>query len=325
MARSLYYGHAQTQGLVSEAYRCINEIQLSTTLAPGPTHHPSYPPNSGNAQLYQDDGGPPTPTSVGYQPRDVSPPGGAPPNYLPPQQGLGTGHFLDPRSSQPASPIQLNHTPPYPQIEQLESRPQRSIDDFGVNISSSSMPPNGASDRFATYPEKGRPGGIRGGYALRDGPPPLGGPRESDGSFPSSVADALGPSTPAPVQPGSIQEPAPNYDAPYTLTQGPSNWPVTHTQGNLSVGSHDGVVLAYTATEERQHEDPSQAHEDDRHVRFGEVSDVNEEIERRGGPHQPSSSPQQQHVQPSAMRTSVDSGNYSPSFVPCHCSFHAKW
>jgi hypothetical protein len=134
----------------------------------------------------------------------------------------------------------------------------------------------------------------------------------------------LVPSRPAPVPPGGIQEPAPNYDAPYTSTQRPSDWPATHTQGNPSVGSRDEVVLAYTATEERHHEDPSQLHEDDRHVRFGQISDVDEEIERRGGPHQPPSSPQQ-HAQPSAMRTSVDSGNYSPSFVTCYSSFHAKW
>jgi hypothetical protein len=50
-------------------------------------------------------------------------------------------------------------------------------------------------------------------------------------------------------------------------------------------------------------------------VRFGATSDVDEEIERRGGPHQPPSSPQQQHAQPSAMRNSLDSGNYSSSLV----------
>lgn len=282
MARSLYYGHTQTQALVSEAYRCINEIQLSTTLAPGPAPaRPSYPPNSNTAQLYQGEGGPSTPTSMGgFQPRDVSPPGGAPPNYLPPQQGLGTGHFFDPRSSLPASPIQPNYTPPYPQIESHEPRPQRSVDDFGVHTSSSSMPPNGANGRFATYPEKGRPGGTHGGYALHNGPS-LGGQRESDGSFSSSVANAFGPSRPTPGQFGSIQEPAPNYDAPYTPTQEPSNWSATHIPGNPSVGSHD-VVLAYAAMEEHRDEEQGQLPED---VRFGEVRDANEEMERRGGPH----------------------------------------
>ena len=69
MARRLYYGHTQTQALVSEAYRCINEIQLSTTLAPGPAPaRPSYPPNSNTTQLYQGEGGPSTPTSMGPAP-----------------------------------------------------------------------------------------------------------------------------------------------------------------------------------------------------------------------------------------------------------------
>jgi len=66
MARRLYYGHTQTQALVSEAYRCINEIQLSTTLDPGPAPaRPSYPPNYNTTQLYQGEGGPSTPTSMG--------------------------------------------------------------------------------------------------------------------------------------------------------------------------------------------------------------------------------------------------------------------
>jgi hypothetical protein len=296
MARSLYYGHARTQSLVSEAHRCISEVQLSTSLAPGPIpHRPSFLPQSSTAQLsFQGSIGPATPPSVAYQSHDM---GGAPPNYLPPQQGLGTGQLFD-RSSVPPSP--------------LEVIPRRSIDDFGVNISSAAYP-NGSERRFATFPEKGRPGGIHGGYALRDGPPSLGAAHEASSSFSSSVADALGP----PKQPpgtipgqfGSIQEPAPNYDAPYTPPQGPSNWNAAHTRQNPSNGSHDDVILAYAAMDDPQHGEQGHAHDDDRHVRFGEVRDVDEEIERWGGPHQPPSSPRQQHTQPSAMRSSLDSGN----------------
>lgn len=300
MARSLYYGHLKTQSLVSEAHRCISEVHLSTSLAPGPSLSlPTYPPGSSTTQLsYQGSGGPSTPTSVGFQPHDFNPPGGAPPHYLPPQKGLGTGQFFDPIPPSPHEPV-----------------PPRSVDDFGVNMSPSPAFPNGPDGRFATFPEK-RPGGIHGGYALRDNPPSLGASHEASGSFSSSVADTLGPLRQASTTSthlGSIREPAPNYDAPtYEPLRGQSSWSATHTQGNPSNASQGDAVLAYTAMEEHQIEGHGQGLDDDRHVRFGQVSDVDEEIERRGGPHQPPSSPGQQHAQPSAMRNSSDSARDPP-------------
>lgn len=296
MARSLYYGHAKTQSFVSEALRCMNEVHLSTSLAPGPSA-PSQPgyPHDHNISRFDSA----TTTSVGYQPRDASPPGGAPPNYLAPQQGLGTGQLFDNAwSSVPPSQM-----PPYPQIES-----HRSVDDFGVTHNTS----NGAEGRFATFPEKARPGGIHGGYTLRDGPPLLRSPHEADSSFSSSVDEALGPShrppSNLPGQFGSIRGPAPMY----TPLQESSSWTLTDPRGNSSNDSHDDAVLAYTATDEHRNKGQSESHGDDHtqpgHVRFGEVSDVDEEIERRGGPHQPPSSPQQQHPPPSAMRNSLDSG-----------------
>jgi hypothetical protein len=323
LARSLYYGHSKTQSLVSEAQRCISEIQLSTTLAPGPSAPRSsrpgessttYPPH----QAFQNGPGssiPSTPTGTGYQLHDVSPPSGAPPNYLPPQQVLGTGQLFDQsRSNMSAPPIKQNEILSYPQIDEHH----RSVDDFGVNPNTLSGHGDSADGRFATYPGNSRPGGIHGGYTLHDDPPSLGAPHEADGSFSSSVANALGPSQQQPDtgvgRLGSVHKPVPNYDAPmYTPPQGPSNWNATHTKGKPSNASQDDVMLAYTAMDDHQRELDHQhlpGPDDDRHVRFGAVSDVDQEIERRGGPHQPPSSPQQQHSQRSAMRNSSDLGNY---------------
>ena len=325
MARSLYYGHPKTQSLVAEAHRCISEVHLSTTLATGPSapHRPGYLPKPSTPQLSylgnamdagHGSGGPSTPISLGYNPHDAYPPIGAPPIYLPPQQGLGTGQFFD--HSVSASPTLPSKMSPYPQIETHEPAPRRSLDDFGVNVSTPSGPAEGTNGRFATYPGKGNTSGMQGGYTLRNGSPSLGGSHEGDGP---SVADALGPSqeppNATPGELGSIHNPATDYEAPmYAPPQGPSSWNATHKRGNPSNASQDDAVLAYTAMDEQQGE--GQGHDDERHVRFGEVSDVDEEIERRGGPHQPSSS-HQQHAPP-AMRSSLDSGGHpSLSYVPC--------
>ncbi|KAG6884369.1 hypothetical protein C0993_011711 [Termitomyces sp. T159_Od127] len=176
MARSLYYGRQKTENLLSEAYRCINDVVLSTVLPnPSPQHffpEPEQkqfaPPNlptgygmQGATQL------PVQPTQSAFQIPELtshnewqpqsqpqSPflpraeqshnPGDQHPN-LPVPQGSGTGQF----SEQPDSPahFDLSHqhqrypsqpAQPHspPYTVEEPAAPPRSVDDFGINTNS---------------------------------------------------------------------------------------------------------------------------------------------------------------------------------------------
>ncbi|KAF9457410.1 hypothetical protein BDZ94DRAFT_1202761 [Collybia nuda] len=363
LPRSLYYGQPKTESLVSEAHRCINEVALSVVPSSN-TQRPNVPQlnntlHQSQHTSYQDGtvdprtGFPLPPAAGGWSPpysNDIAPTSDRPPNYLLPPQNLGTGHFLDqPNMSAPGSPTQPQYAtqtmPHYPQIEQHESVPQRSVDDFGVNQGPSSPidPPGpGGAGRFATFPVKTRtPGGS--GFALRDDPPSLNSHQEVGDSFSSSVAEALGTSQPHQQYESpprvSLDRPAPLYEnAPmYSPPQGPPPGAYTGSiqdyntsppsQGGLYPASHTGQtgrhspndtdddpVLAYMTTPHDDHDNDIDqphpgGHDVGKHVRFGRVSDVDEEIDRRGGPHQPSNGHPPQYAQPSQKRLSMDSGH----------------
>ncbi|GLB40883.1 putative eisosome component PIL1 [Lyophyllum shimeji] len=311
MARSLYYGRAQTEQLLTEAHRCMNEVVMSTV--------PSNPTNTQNAVQQTQQGYPqhtpqssfqgepqPQPTfeAMGARPSndwsphnsiDMASAGGAPPNFLPAPEGLGTGQFLDQPGSPtapPGSPTHQRHpsgadAPYNPEAAPPDRGPPRSVDDFGVNAGSRPIDPPvpGTGGRFATFPVKNRPSGLT-GYTLTDAP------RHESGSFSSSVAQTLSSSQ---SPPGTIPQPtfsgfnrpelyqaanAPSYAAPQHLPPGAAapqaglGMSLQHEESN--VPSDDEGGLAYMTNGDEPHE-----HATSRHVRFGGVDNVNEELERR--------------------------------------------
>lgn len=298
------------------------------------------------------------PATDGWSPHNSSDmaPGGGPPNYLLPPQNLGTGNFLDQSNmGTPGSPTHPQYAsqtmPHYPQIESYEPVPQRSVDDFGVNQSPSDPPGIGGAGRFATFPVKNRaPGGS--GFSLRDDPPSLNAHHEVGDSFSSSIAEALGTSQQQQQQHEapprvSFDRSAPVYEntPTYSPPQGPppgaytgsmQDWNANpQNQGGMYLpptqghpGRHspnqpeDDALLAYMTTPGDDHNidqipHPGE-HDEGKHVRFGRVSDVDEEIDRRGGPYQPSNADPPQYAQQSQNqnRRSIDSGMSPDSYPP---------
>ncbi|KAG6830787.1 hypothetical protein H0H87_007040 [Tephrocybe sp. NHM501043] len=336
MARSLYYGRTKTEQLLSEAHRCINEVVMSTVPSNPNPQRELQQPHIQQQPAFQVGLGfqsPPqlpisTPQSTfevpgvaGQTPQHQwSPP--QQPNdhyspYLPAPQGLGTGQFFDQGSPAPGSPthqrypsgqnIQTNA--PYQAVEEQVVPPPHSVDDFGVNTSSPGLgnqQGQAAGGRFATFPVKNR------GYALND--PQAQANRDSD-SFSTSVAQALSSSQ---SPPGT--EPQPSFSYQVSHAQGyvpPSGPPVGAAappsqpgqlgphQEERNVYSDDEGGLAYMAGSDDHHDNNSS-----RHVRFEQMQNVDEELERRSyqAPDPANAPPPQDH--PNQDRESLPSPDH---------------
>ncbi|KAG5641090.1 hypothetical protein DXG03_006047 [Asterophora parasitica] len=295
MSRTLYYGRAKTEQLLSEAHSCINEVVMSTvpstrTSTSYPQHTPQPPPQNpfGTPQSgfqglsMQHSGGLGAQHTGGHPPNEWSPhipPAGA--QYLPAPQGLGTGEFLNQPSSPtagPGSPILPNFSQ-YPQIQpepQSQASP-RGVDDFGVGVNGPiDQPGPGSGGRFATFPVKNRPSGLS-GYTLSDPPNQL----ESD-LFTSSVAQALSSSQ---ISPPNAQQPQPGItgrsDVSYEVSHAPTHSPPPGPPPGAAMqppagrGTRLQQEERYTASDEEGGLAYMSNPDDDtasRHVRFGEVS-----------------------------------------------------
>lgn len=298
----MYNGHAKVESYLAEADRAVGEIVFSPV--PSTEPRPPRPPGHLAPDPY-------------LKAPEMMPPG----SFLPTPSALGSGYFLDGPSESslatiattPSSPRYTQEMPPYPQIDSGSSR---TVDDFGMRSNlnggfgkdSSSV----GGGRFATFPVKNEPRG----YTLRDErPPSLNTRHEVEPSFASSVAEALSARStssfkgPLPSQNRvSEDEPAPLYQ----LEEGPNYHPPAGPPPGaapavLSPWLHDGngnngpphgherpasfleddAQLAYmTNTEDEGHshgqDDPGRS--DSRHLRFGGVSDIDEELDRRAAP-----------------------------------------
>ncbi|KAG6835375.1 hypothetical protein H0H93_002039, partial [Arthromyces matolae] len=282
MARSLYYGRNKTEQLLAEAHRCMNEVVMSTVPTnPSPQFaqpQPNFQPDvgAGTPQLHinspqstfqvpgmydQASQGTQSHNEYGEWQRQVQPSGDQ--QFLPPT--LGTGQFLEQPGSpgsfnpqsyggQPGQPIASYHTG--------ESNvPPRSVDDFGVNSTTSSGIGNadyGNSGRFATFPVKNQ----NRGYPLAD--PSLAGSE----SFSASVHQSL---SPPQSPPGTAQQQTFPHEV---YNQGPRQSHDAVPAGHLSL-QHDPRISQYSdaglAYDEPREDDTP------RHVRFGGSSDVNEQ------------------------------------------------
>ncbi|KAF5367286.1 hypothetical protein D9615_010459 [Tricholomella constricta] len=302
MARNLYYGRAKTEQLLSEAHRCISEVvmstvpssRMSTSSQPGFQNAPPNPfgtPHSAFQSLgMQNTGGqPPQNEWSPHNSSDMTPAGGAPSNYLPAPQGLGTGEFFNQPGSPtagPGSPTQ----PGAPYYSQLQNEP-RSVDDFGVHPPGPiDQPGPGSGGRFATFPVKNRPSGLA-GYTLSD--PPV---RQESESFSSSVAQALSSSQSPPATVPQAQQgfgefgrPDVSYEVSHAATYAPPQGPPPGAATQPRPGTAWNTSLHHEERHAPSDEEGGLAYmtnpDDDaasRHVRFGEVNDVDDELDRRG-------------------------------------------
>ncbi|KAF9268545.1 hypothetical protein L218DRAFT_940448 [Marasmius fiardii PR-910] len=316
MSRSMYVGHQKVYSLLQDAQHCVSEIAFSTV----PSSEPRPPrPHVQDNQSYESPNFNNEVSYLPHPQGDDSfrdGPGG----YLSGSQEMSTGHFMDPsdmssmtgRSSVPTSPVMLTN-PSYPPIpsppSQVQPNPEqasKSTDDFGVGPPTNSSLPTGG--RFATFPVKAYPpGGGSVGYQLRDDPPALHSPpAQEDDSFSSSIEAALkssGNGRP------SFDGPPPSYIAlqshasPNSASSGvvPPPQMEDHWQdaqspmGSRGIGGHDSSRavqgdeesdeggLPYDRPDDEAKSGPPKKDESEphKHVRFGEISDVEEEIQKR--------------------------------------------
>lgn len=320
------------EGLVAEAHRCVNEVRLSTVPSSSPQARrtdqqlPQVPNVSESPFMNQGSFPPPnlqSPVeSYGEDSRrDFLP--------EPPNQGFGTGRFLDSPTEPTSSAFaQSQHQPQYSGSLSSASAFQsqqygRHVDEFGSPSPSGPIDvPNAGGGRFATFPVKGRSGSIgaagsgpivAGGHQTQYRPDekeptfsllsaPQHGPSDS---FSSSVAQALAASerdrtsqdeAPPPVRPGRFSKdgPAPSYEASIDSDVNP--WagqkklgpmddqlsPPTHAR-KISNLSDDGAFLAYMSSEPTASTQDRNGGGDEvndkhvsRHVRFGDVSEIND-------------------------------------------------
>ncbi|PPQ67196.1 hypothetical protein CVT24_011267 [Panaeolus cyanescens] len=204
LPRSMYYGHQKVESYVSEAYRRINEVALSTVPSaafrdrqqytqggfPPPSGSQSPAPWNPNASKPQ----PPPPITIEDDFQAPSRPYAAgvasPP--LASVSSLGT-QSLGGRYQEPSNSSGIRG--PGSQFS-IPGHEHQTTDDFGVTTRSNGPleSPSSGGGRFATFPVKTRPPGSAGGFTLSD-PPSLTSRNEPEESFSASIAQALGDSS----------------------------------------------------------------------------------------------------------------------------------
>ncbi|KAG7091158.1 hypothetical protein E1B28_010211 [Marasmius oreades] len=313
MARSMYVGHQKVYSLLQDAQQCVSEIAFSTVPSSEPRlPRPPNPEYESHQQSDSFDNDPPYPPHL--QGSDSF--SGGPETYFSAPQDTGTGHFMDPsdmssmtgRSSVPNSPVMppnLSYPPAPPQNQLVTEQVSSSADDFGVGHSTISSPPTGG--RFATFPVKANAPPV--GYQLRDAPPKLRtSPSREDDSFSSSIEAAL--NNTSGNGRSSIDGPPPSYtthqshpsnapsNGPSSGVMSPaqleSHWQDARSPMVIGAGGHErgGAIqeeesdeggLAYDRLDDEPIPAPHGRNENDthKHVRFGDISDVEEEIQKR--------------------------------------------
>ncbi|KAJ8080852.1 hypothetical protein PM082_017687 [Marasmius tenuissimus] len=347
MARTMYMGHQKVYGLLQEAQQCMGEIAFSTA----PTTEPRQPRPPLSEHDNQPSGN--YDYNETYSPPRHEGSGGSPQNYLASPQTMGSGHFMDAseisttggRSSAPTSPTTYAppsgppphvSAPPFPNPDMNQGF--RGSQELGAVPSHPSDPNLPSGGRFATFPVRGNAQGSQSGYQLRDGPPMLsgGGDGPQDDSFSSSIEAALnnsqngrpsldGPppsytthqmhsSTSSPPESPSRGVPPMQMDSPWA--DQPSGAPRGHERSRAiteDVESEEGG-LAYDrldAQADRQHQ---RNDSEPKHVRFGEVSDVDEELQRRHETErQPNEGPSGDSVAPKSSSRRVPPPTFNPA------------
>lgn len=222
MPRSIYLAHNKVEGLVAEAYRCVNSVTLSTVPSTGSPDRRQYDQESSNAPAafyispqtgYRNpsNNGPPWFPSEPQPPQTSTTLPDDNASYLQAIQSFG-GNGYTPDKPDPPFPLLRNQLYSLPYESQLfkgsanatfsqtmplpSQQPQvnaNTVDDFGVYVHSngpieSSITSGG---RFATFPVKRRTSGSFGGYSLLD-PPLLDGRQiTGDSSLSKSIEEAL--------------------------------------------------------------------------------------------------------------------------------------
>ncbi|TFK66478.1 hypothetical protein BDN72DRAFT_799959 [Pluteus cervinus] len=330
LPRSTYYGQNQTQALVAEASRCISEVALSAV--PNPSQHPPRLSEDTSAYAQTSQGNGEVTSSVwgrgGLSESD-------PPNYLPAPQGLG-GSLFDSPGSQPgpfrggipqAAPNSF--APPEAQRPNDFNSP-RSTDDFGVL----SSPPTGpGGGRFATFPVKSRPAGFSvssagTGYSLRDDPPALRTSHELDQSFTSSIAEALGtpqeptfgsspPLSQSPPFPQPMVMPVPSQDEPVGMGRSSDEYRAQWDEPRSDLppveeDDRDAVLAYMTGAEAEEQDDNASQTAGSKRVRFGDVSDIEDDAERHEPRHH-NLSPPMLHSELAGSKESLTSSSVNGS------------
>ncbi|KAF9531466.1 hypothetical protein CPB83DRAFT_786831 [Crepidotus variabilis] len=335
--RTLYQGHPNTEALVSDAHHAISEVVLSTVPAAGVRERRQYQPPSDPPKDAGFSGGP----GPFHDSKPMPPPPRVSSDYPPPPRPYSNDY--------PSSPASLNKPQAYPwsangdqpSPHQAYPNEQQTVDDFGVNPPRTSggpmFDPDATGGRFATFPVKGRQGG---GYSLQD-TPSLNSHHEIEPSFASSIAAALDHKDPPPsINTASV---APLQFAP--RAQPPSQAPpvnpgnpwadatlANHSQ-KLTISDNDDALLAYMTSVDDDgdydespnrhsvfqgpkgaappaiYEDPTRSHS--RHVQFGEVTDVDEELEKRASAERDRHSDDHEH-----RRISVGPPTLPPPTLP---------
>ncbi|KAF5370788.1 hypothetical protein D9758_002122 [Tetrapyrgos nigripes] len=280
MPRSVYLNRPRVEGLLTDAYRCVNEVTFSTVPAPDSRPRERAAPEAAFPPI---EGGDSLNTS----------------------QSLGTGHFMyatdlsremstvsgnsDP--TVPTSPVHAQYPsyqyypePSSPVPVPAASMPsRRSTEEFGVSAPQVNTGDGPGGGRFATFPVKSTHGQ---GYGLRDDAPTLDrGKTQDEDSFSHSVAAALS------ANGSSFDEPAPAYDLPLppgAAAPSAMHDPWAGTPSQIHHHRHesddDDVGLAYMSNQDEDQVPPAAGHTrqaSEKQVRFGEVQDVDAELTNR--------------------------------------------
>jgi hypothetical protein len=281
--RPLYQGHANTEFLVAEAHRAVNEVTLSTVPSTGFHDRRQYYGGGVNSNSNTLADTKPMPSV----PRDSS-------EFPPPQRQLS--------SDSPSSIRQR----PYPwsgNVERRLSVDRFSEEDFGTNRHSDTEPiyEKGApGGRFATFPVKGRSSAAD-GFSLLD-PLPMQSRHDLGPSFASSIVEALDHTENPFIDnnalsiSSSLLEPPSRADAKTTSVNADGDNATDGRAHHRNLSDNDAALLAYmTSADEDLELDspprtsfqssksavPAENGQRPKQDRYGEVSDVDEESETR--------------------------------------------
>ncbi len=282
--RPLYQGHANTESLVAETHRAVNEVTLSTVPSTGFRDRRQYYGGGVNSNSNTLADSKPMPSV----PRDSS-------ELLPPQRQLSI--------DSPSSITQRPH-PWSGSVERRLSVDGFSAEDFGTKRHSDTEPiyEKGApGGRFATFPVKGRSSAAD-GFSLLD-PLPMQSRHDLGPSFASSIVEALDHTENSFIDnnafsiSSSLLEPPSRADAKTTSADADGDNAADSRAHRRNLSDNDAALLAYMISADEDLEldspprnsfqnsksaaPPAENVPGPKQVRDGEVSDVDEESEKR--------------------------------------------
>jgi hypothetical protein len=276
MGRPVYVGHSKVNSLLDEGLKSVADIRINTQLSgDGRPIHPEL-------SSYQS---PPPPSSIPWSPEGDRP--SLPNDYLSSPGGFGNGHLFTASEAPNVhnTPLTMSVEPSYP------SPPRATVDDFGVNLNRNNYgdSPLSSGNHFSTMPSNPASRGTH----LYGGPSPtlnVGPPShdQAGDSFASSMEDALRAAS------QKADEPAPAYAA-MTLPQASPHTPNFQTRPPGAGPPHSTLGINSNPWEDPRRSmaisegDAQLAYADERepspsntrHPRFGDVTDINEEMDKR--------------------------------------------